>query len=469
MKGTSLQNRLIASVLGVTVIIYLVLALALYEFLDFNAMNQLRQMLEHQHELVKGLLEEEEADGEDRMIIELELHGIRSGDFVDLYSGRYYIVLVPNQEPILSASLGGKIPEFMKKIEPDPKRQMYLLAGPQQEKLMVLSQTVSFAGRDIQVAVAESLAETQAWLHHIRIALWLLIPVTLLVLMLLTSWVVRKALKPLYSLIQDIETFDFQKSSGLSEQSQRPVSELEQLSGAFNQLIQRINQVRQAEEQLLIDVSHQLKTPVTVILSTCDVILQRERSIEKYQSSLKQIRETGRSMRTLVTRLLSAAHLAAEGRRTLNLAQISLEQVALDALRMMEPLAIQKEIAISYRAEDAPEVMGDSVRLIELVIILLENAIHYSPSGTTVHLSLEGNQHSAHLTVQDQGPGISPQDLPQIFMRFFRGTAGEGREGSGLGLTIAQQITQLHHGELQASSQLGQGSCFKLSLPARPL
>lgn len=464
MKLISLKSRLVALVLGVTTLIYLLSAFALYESLEISATSSLRQRLDHQLELVKGLLEEED----NGLRIELELEALTSGDFVDLFSGRYYVVLVPGQAPILSASLGGRLPAFMQQIrQNNPEPQEQLLRGPQAEKLMVLSQTIPFARRQIQVVVAESFAETQVWLHKIRTALLLGIPLALLLMLALVWWVVSWGLRPLYGLIQGIHAFDPQLDAALPPRELSTASELQQLAGAFDSLIARMHQVRQAEEHLLLEVSHQLKTPVTVILSTCDVMLQRERPATGYQNALEQIRDTGRDMRTLLTRLLSAAHLASEGRRSLSLAPVTLESVSAQAIRMMQPFADQKQITLEAITEPGPEVLADAGRLVEAVVILLENAIHYSPSDTTILVTTSGSAQQVRLSVQDQGPGIPEQDLPLVFTRFFRGAQSEGTEGSGLGLTIAQQIAQLHHGELSVVSPPGQGACFSLRLPVR--
>lgn len=462
MKSVSLLVRLVWSVIGVTALVYLLSALVLYEALEISSEKTLKQALDRQLELVKGLLEEED----NGRIIELELDDLKTGEFVELYSGRYYIVLISGQEPILSASLGGAMPAFMAKIprqQFDPQQQ--LLRGPLGEELMTISQTLHFARREILVVVAESLAETKDWLRQIQMALLIGIPLALLLLFGLIWLVVRLALVPLTGLIDDIHAFDFQAETTLPLRKGRPVSELQQLAGAFNGLLERIQQVRKAEEQLLLEVSHQLKTPVTVILSTCDVMLQRERTLPVYQNALEQIRDTGRSMRTLLMRLLSAAHLESAGRRNLVLTPLELDAVVTQAIMMMEPFAHKKSITLVQQMHLKQQVLGNQTRLIELLIILLENAIHYSPAGTTVHIITLSKEQQAWVSVQDQGPGILADDLPHLFTRFFRGHNAEGSEGSGLGLTIAQQIAHQHHGEIKVQSETGQGACFTLSLP----
>jgi signal transduction histidine kinase len=461
MTPKTLQNRLIVWVLGVTGVIYLLSALLLYETLQISAADQVRKMLRHQLELVTGLLEEED----EGRVIELELEALKSGDFVDLFSGRYYIVLVPNQAPILSASLGGKLPLFMSEVRSGAVPQFQFLKGPQQENLMVLSQTIYFAHREIQVVVAESLAETQAWLAQIRTALCLGIPMVLLLLLGLIWGVVRWGLLPLQGLIADIHGFELQKSTSLPVRPGRPVKELQQLGLAFDALIKRIVRVRQAEEQLLQDISHQLKTPVTVILSTCDVILQRERSAPTYQQALEQIRSTGRDMGTLLKRLLSAAHLASGAQQDLHLVPVVLEEIAQQAIQMLQPFAQQKGLILRLETKAGQQVRGDETRLRELLVILLENAIHYSPPETEIVLSTQAEGQWYIVSVQDQGPGISDEELPHIFSRFYRGASAQCQPGTGLGLTIALQIAHLHQGELSVSNIPGQGACFRLCLP----
>lgn len=459
----SLQRRLMVAVLSVSALIYLVSASSFYGVLHHSSYRAIQDALNVQLELVKGLLEKEENG-----TVELELSEIRSGNYVEKFSGRYFLVMVPGQPPILSGSLGGKFPDFGGQLPLHNPMASFLNAkGPMEEPLMLLTQTVRFANRDVLLAVAEPLSQTQKWLTRVLVLLLLGLPFALLLLLVLVGWVIKLGLGPLNRLVKEIESFDFQNQADLQLEKTDRVWELQELARAFNSLLERIYHVRRAEEQLLQDVSHQLKTPVTVILTTCDVMLQRQRQADMYQEALEQIRLTGWNMRQLLGRLLSTAHLSSESRRMLTLEVISLEQVVEQALAMIQPLALKKHIILNYRSEQPALVNGDLTRLIEVLVILLENALLYSPEGSEVSLFTRVKETFACLSVQDQGPGIPAEDLPHLFERFYRGNNAKDTEGSGLGLAIAQQIAQLHHGRISVDTIPGQGTEFILNLPVQ--
>lgn len=457
----SLKSRLIFAVVGLTLLVYALSAIGLYEYLEYKEHNNLLVDLKQDLELVTGLLEVED---EGRRI-ELELDQMKTGRLVDLYSGHYYIVRVAGQAPILSLSLGEKMPAFADSLQAQRQQHSFEAIGPQQEKLVVMSQSLSLAGREIQVIVAESQVQMQRWLSDIRLALLLGLPILLGVLLLLVGFVIGLALKPLEKLIAEIESFDFHQQTELSLPVRRPVIELQKLSLAFNQLLERFQKIRLAETQLLMDVSHQLKTPLTIILSTCDVILLRQRESERYQQALEQIQDTGRSMKTLITRLLSTAHLSSENRQIENFTELQLEQVAETAVTRMHLLAQQKEIELSFFSLRPTCIYGDAERLEELCLILIENALLYSPAQTQIRVSSTQEHQEAILSVEDQGPGIPVAEIPFLFQRFFRGQISESIPGTGLGLTLAEQIIQVHKGRLTVENRAEGGTCFRCYFP----
>lgn len=465
----SLRSRLLITVIGATLLVYVLSALGLYEYLEFKEEANLRATLVQQWELVAGLIEEE--DNGQR--IELELDQLTSGKFVEQGSGRYYVVQVDGQEPILSLSLGGEFPEFARRsprttsaeTRPDP---IFETTGADQQELLVMSQDYFFAQRHIWVTVAESRHELERWLADIRLALMAGLPVLLLVLGLVLAFVIRLALQPLDKLITALETFDFYQQTTLPDPPVRPVLEIETLRTAFNHLLKRFQKIRASEEQLLMDVSHQLKTPLTVILSTCDIILRREREAERYRQALQQVQDTGRGMRTLINRLLSAAHLSSENRQMEDFQPCDLCEMTRASVDKAQFLAQQKEMTLHFAGEAPAWIAGNPERLEELILILIENAVLYSPKGTCVQVRVQIRQNAqAILSVIDQGPGIPPEDVPLIFQRFFRGQQNAQVPGTGLGLTLAEQIVQLHKGEITVLPVAEGGSCFQCTFPLR--
>lgn len=468
MKTASLFGRLVWTVLAATLGVYFLAGILFYQAIEQAAERSLREHLQQQFDLVHGMLEE--GDDLDDAPLEQELSDVTLGDWVKPFSGHYYVILTPGERPLLSASLGGKVPDFAEQVPLSDQPLFSEQVGPQGEPLRVLSQRFVFASRfQVHLMVAEPLSDTVQWLTHIRRTLWLSFPGVALVLLLLLWSVTRWTLRPLMALQQHIQQFDVQSQQLLPALPDQSVRDINALHGAFNRLLQRLQRVREAEEQLLLEVSHQIKTPLTIILSTCDVMLTREREATRYQQALQQIRETGRGLRILLTRLLSSAHVDSEQQQQLHLRPLRLEQVVQQAVDMVKLLAQQRQIALHFHGTAETWVEGDAEKLIELCLILLENALQYSPEQTA--LTVQVSQSTgvtgawAELRVHDQGPGIPEADRAHIFTRFYRGQQADRVPGTGLGLALARQFAQWHQGELALDTTVLTGACFVLKLP----
>lgn len=462
MKTASLQQRLIWTVLGVSGLIYCLSAATFYGLLYMRTYASLQNSLKTQLELVAGMLEVEEGKHQ----IQMELDEVRIGLYAHKFSGRYFLVLVPGQKPILSGSLDGQVPQFGLNLPATQKPQLLRRQGPLQEPLLVLTQTVNFERRQVTLAVAESLSQSQQWLRRVLFFLLLGVPLVLLVLLLSVAAALKYTLRPLRHLVTALENFEFQHQKELQVSEAEKIWELRELTHAFNGLLQRLQRLRQTETQLLQDVSHQLKTPVTVILSTCDVILRRPREAPVYLEALEQIHAMGTKLRQILQRLLSTAHMDSEQRQHIQIQPLQIESAVQQALEMLLPLAQKKQIALSFLPSDLlPLIEGEELRLLEVLVILLENALAYSPAASEIVIEAGVQKHEVWIRISDGGTGIPTAELPYIFERFFRGRNAQGHEGSGLGLAIARHIMDLHRGRIEVASDLGQGSVFTLFFP----
>ena len=205
------------------------------------------------------------------------------------------------------------------------------------------------------------------------------------------------------------------------------------------------------QKQFLSDASHELKTPLTVILSNAE-LLESAALPDKPADWVDNIRSEAGSMRVLVEEMLTLArgdNMAAEAPKT----DVSLSDVAYDCALAFEPVAfeagkpLQEEIAPDIR------VTGDADKLRRLISVLLDNAIKYGADGGAITLTLQKTDRQALLTVSNPGEPISPEHLPHLFERFYRADASRGEHsGYGLGLSIATAIAAEHHGTLRAES-----------------
>ena len=208
------------------------------------------------------------------------------------------------------------------------------------------------------------------------------------------------------------------------------------------------------QRQFLSDASHELKTPLTVILSNAELLEQMELPDKPARWTDNILSEAGR-MRSLVEEMLTLAR-ADNMVRTAVMAEVSLSDVAADCALAFEPVAFEAGKPLEYQIADGTLVLGDGDKLRQLISILLDNAIKYGADGGTITLSLQKTDRQARLTVSNPGDPIPPEQLGRLFERFYRADVSRGeKSGFGLGLPIARTIAAEHKGTLRAESDAG--------------
>jgi signal transduction histidine kinase len=217
------------------------------------------------------------------------------------------------------------------------------------------------------------------------------------------------------------------------------------------------------------NVSHELKTPLTVIQGHANKMSDAPDDREGWQASCRIISDEAKRLTQLVDNLLTLTRLESPN-FTLDRAPLNLGALLEDAILQLSDLAEKRQLALSLNLPPGlPRLEADRARLKQVVLNLLDNALKYTPPGGNISVSVqvEAGQHQILCAVQDSGEGIPPDDLPHIFDKLYRARRAHGRpvEGSGLGLTIAQQIIRAHGGDLTVQSEFGTGSIFTFSLP----
>ena len=208
------------------------------------------------------------------------------------------------------------------------------------------------------------------------------------------------------------------------------------------------------QRQFLSDASHELKTPLTVILSNAELLEQTALPDKPARWTDNILSEAGR-MRSLVEEMLTLAR-ADNMVRTAVMAEVSLSDVAADCALAFEPVAFEAGKPLEYQIADGTLVLGDGDKLRQLISILLDNAIKYGADGGTITLSLQKTDRQARLTVSNPGDPIPPEQLGRLFERFYRADVSRGeKSGFGLGLPIARTIAEEHKGTLRAESDAG--------------
>ncbi len=225
-----------------------------------------------------------------------------------------------------------------------------------------------------------------------------------------------------------------------------------------------IEEMLEMQKRFSGDASHELRTPLTAMQSEIEVALRdpdlsKQEAVKLLKSNLEEVGK----LKALSEGLLTLATSGKDGPRQ----PVPLRAVTAEAIGQVAKRAKDRRINIKSSAE-AIEVVGNHQQILNLLNILLDNAIKYSPKGAEVMLAVKAKDRYALISVSDRGPGIAPRDLPHIFERFYRADTSrtKGRkEGYGLGLAIAKKIVDLHGGTIDVASQPAKGSTFQVRLP----
>jgi signal transduction histidine kinase len=227
------------------------------------------------------------------------------------------------------------------------------------------------------------------------------------------------------------------------------------------------------QRQFVGAISHDIRTPLTIIKGDIEVALMRLRSAEHYQEVLKSNLEEVERIHHLVEDLVMLAR-ADYGELGLNVRPVSLSSLMAEVREGFTEPARRKGLILESYIESEVRLHGDEARIRQLLHNLLENALHYTPSGGRIELTMvtDASREEVQIRVRDTGIGISPKDLPHIFEPFYRGTPSRRtrHDGYGLGLAICDHIVKAHGGKVSVESREGPGSgtTFTLHLTMRP-
>ena len=295
----------------------------------------------------------------------------------------------------------------------------------------------------------------------------------ILLISAVTAWTLAgRMLQPIDQMVNDVEAI----SDGRSLHRRIPVEdlgdEIGRLGTTLNAMIGRLETSFAALRRFTADASHELKTPLTVLRADIErAMTTRQGSTDQLVALEEGLQETTR-MADLVESLLTLAR-ADEGRFDLHRAPVEMEPLVREVAETANILGEAAGILVSVPVLQHVTVLGDRVRLRQLFLNLVTNAIKYTAKGGKVELTLESTDGGAVFTVKDTGIGIAGADLPFIFDRFWRvdrvRSRGGERGGVGLGLAISQWIAQAHGGSINVASRLGRGSSFAVTIPALPI
>ncbi|MFH2022156.1 MAG: ATP-binding protein [Patescibacteria group bacterium] len=212
------------------------------------------------------------------------------------------------------------------------------------------------------------------------------------------------------------------------------------------------------------DASHELRTPLTALKTSTEVVLRSKKlNLKQARQALESNLEEIEQLDNLSSDLLSLAKLQSSS-KTLSFSQIEIKKVVQKVHKQLSPLIKKKKIRLELDANDLT-LKADENSLTQMLVILLDNAVKYSKTGGRVWVKVDRYRNQMRIEVKDEGLGISKEDLPHIFDRFYRTDQARSKSqisGFGLGLSLAKRIVKLHGGKIEVSSTVGVGSRFRV-------
>jgi heavy metal sensor kinase len=331
--------------------------------------------------------------------------------------------------------------------------------------LRFYTKPVQLLGKRYAIQVASSVDELVEGMQNFHWALLLTTPAVLLGATAGGWWLSRRALAPV-----DAITAAARSIEGGSLHRRLPVSstddELQRLSSTLNQMLDRIEHAFERVRRFTADASHELRTPVALVRTTAELALRKPRSEREYRDAMLEILKETERTTELLEDLLNLARADA-GKACLELSSVQASEVLREAGAVGERLAEYKGVAFEIsRVAPGLLVRANREALRRLLLILVDNAVKFTPGGGKVELSAELLDGTLELAVRDTGCGIRSDDAPHIFERFYRADAARGRDsgGVGLGLALAEWIAAAHETAIEVETKEGAGSTFRFRL-----
>ena len=339
----------------------------------------------------------------------------------------------------------------------DKKNQCIIMVQPIRDSETGCIEYVIFA--------TSSISDIYSAMDSIKLYGAAIIVILLIIVLFFAIFLSYTTVKPFRNINETIDRID--KGHMADDISLKGCSEVETISGSFNTMLERINQLEDSRQQFVSNVSHELKTPMTSMKVLADSILQMEDvPNDMYREFMQDLSNEIDRENVIISDLLTLVKLDSSS-VTLNIDHVNINEMVEKILKIVRPLAEIKNVELVLESFRPILAEIDEVKLSMAVSNLVENGIKYNNPEGYVHVSLNSDQTYFYLKIQDNGRGIPEESLPYIFDRFYRVDKARDRAtgGSGLGLSITKGIVLAHNGEIKVYSEDGIGTTFDMKIP----
>lgn len=291
------------------------------------------------------------------------------------------------------------------------------------------------------------------------------LPIVIILAILIGLFISKKLLKPVNKMEEAASNIS--QGSDLKKRIDigNGTGEIYDLADDFNEMISRLDDSFEAEKRFISDASHELRTPMSVIMAQTELTLEQDRSNEEYKSAIEVINRQGGRMNTLIDTLLDYTRLEQRADEY-QMMPIDLSELVTDLCEDMKLIKL-KDITLEYDVEPDITISGHKVLLTRMLQNLIDNAYKYGNDNGNIWVTLKNNKDNVILSVKDNGIGISEQGVDKIFDRFYREDSSRTHQkrmayGYGLGLSMVKKIVEMHDANIRVISEEGRGSEFRI-------
>lgn len=451
MKKLSLKTKLVLLHTGMMGLVVCIVLSLLFSISSHEILSNVERNLEEQ---VAGTYEDiEYEDGR------LEF----DSDIMDLENGVYLSVYEENSTELIY----GKIPYgFSYDLPFEDGNLRTVAAGDQQYYVLDMKIPVENYHSVIVRGIASITDAEQDFRLTLSIAL-ILLPLLIFLTAVCGYFLSLRALRPVSRITKTVQ--DIQKEKDLSKRIRLGdgKDEIYTLARTFDDLLGAVETSMKREKQFTSDVAHELRTPLSVVLMECEELLRDEHLDEESRCEVMVIYRKIKGMSEMISQLLLLSR-ADQGREKLNMEEIDFSELSEMVAEEYAEVARNKGISLKTQIEPGLHLTADETLMIRLWGNLLQNAVNYGKSDGHIWISVQKEGNAIRMSVKDDGIGISSQDLPHIWDRFYQADPSRNSDSSGLGLSMVKWIVEAHHGEISVESEIGKGSTFSCQFPWNP-
>jgi len=332
----------------------------------------------------------------------------------------------------------------------------------------VLEITFGYLPNGYLLEVGKNLEDRKEILEHFRNTLaGIMIPM-ILISLAGGAFLAFRALRPIRDLIHTTQSIVDTGKMDARVPIGKTGDELDELTGLFNRMLERIEGLIKGMREALDNVAHDLRTPMTRLRGIAETTLQSDQGRQHYEEALADCLEESERVLTLLNTLMDISE-AETGTMKLSLTPVNISDLIEDTVGLYEYVAEDKSIIISVNCAKNIAMTADRNRMRQVLANLVDDAIKYTPSGGSIAIDAYHEQDQTVILVKDTGVGIPPEEIPKIWDRLYRGDKSRSQPGLGLGLSLVKAVVQAHKGRIEVRSVPGTGSVFTLYFPTSPI